>query len=339
MNNINAALDAFRSKSAIDETSLPNSVSERQMAERFIDLTVNTSTLLRNVRVIKTDKSKGVIPKLEIGKIVSEGASSTSTPTTRTPDERSIQWDTEKYRSAFDLKTDFIEDNIERGNIRDRLLEMFTKAIANDTELAAIEGNSDLDTGDGESDENNLLGVNDGWGKILANTVPSSQRINANGRSASADLYYAMKRRIPTRYRVATPKYVWLVPSGAFDKWGYDVSKRLTSLGDTNFIANRGMGGADYVPGPWGLPLLEVPMMPEDMTYGSSGTDGSQIWLTPIKNLIYIVQRDITIEYDRKPRADAWECTIHWRVDFAVENPDLVVMAENVSVNGPDYVR
>jgi hypothetical protein len=83
--------------------------------------------------------------------------------------------------------------------------------------------------------------------------------------------------------------------------------------------------------------MLEVPLMPEDLSYGTAGTDGSEIWLTPFKNLLYFVQRDITIEFDRVPRNDMWEVTIHFRVDFEVENEDLVVIAQNVAMSGSDY--
>ena len=91
-------------------------------------------------------------------------------------------------------------------------------------------------------------------------------------------------------------------------------------------------------PGPWGIPMLEVPLMPEDLTCGSgSCSDGSEIWLTPLSNLIYFIRRDITIEWDRKPRLDQWEATIHFRCDFEVDNCAMVVIAEDVSMAGSDY--
>lgn len=317
-------------KSAIDEGTLPNSVLNRQQSNRFIDLVVNESVLLRKVRVVRVDHAKGEINKLDLGTIVTEGAGTTSTPTTRTPTERVVTYDMEKYRSAFDLRTDFLEDNIEKASVRDTLLGMFSKRIAIDTELAAIEGDNSLAIGDGQSAENNLLGVNDGWDKILVDNVPGGQQIDASGAAPSKKLYYDMKRAIPSRYRAAKPNYVWIVSSGVYDKWMLDWSARETSGGD-------GALGTGSVPGPWGIPLLEVPLMPEDLTFGTSGTDGSRIWLTPLSNLVYFVQRDITIEFDRVPRSDTWEVTIHFRVDFEVENPDLAILGNNVSLSGNDY--
>lgn len=320
------------SKSAIDETSLPNSVLTRQQSDKFIDLVIDYSRLLKNIRVQRVNHQKGELNKLNLGSIVTEYAGATGTATRRTPSESQVNYDMVKYRSAFDLKTDFMEDNIEGARARDTILSMFTKRIAVDMEMAAIEGDNSLSMGYGQSDENNLLGANDGFRQILLDNVPAGQTIDCAGAAPSKQLYYGLKRRVPSRFRVAKPDYVWIVPSGIYDKWVLDWSDRATQGGDAA-LAN-GM-----VPGPFGIPMLEVPLMPEDLSWGSSGTDGSEIWLTPLKNLIYFIQREITIEFDRVPRLDQWEATIHCRADFQVEDPTMVVMAKNVALSGNDYTE
>lgn len=47
------------SKSAIDGTSLPNSILNRQQSDRFVDLMVNVSVLLPKVRVVRVNHPKG----------------------------------------------------------------------------------------------------------------------------------------------------------------------------------------------------------------------------------------------------------------------------------------
>jgi len=284
MDSIKLPLKQLMQKSAIDSSSLPNSVMNRKQANRFIDLVVDESVLLKRIRVVRVDHNKGEINKLDLGTIVTEGASTTSRASTRTPTERIVTYDNEKYRSAFDLKTDFMEDNLERSGIRDTLLNMFSKRIAIDSELAAIEGDDSLTVGDGQTAENNLLGVNDGFQKILEASVPAAQQIDAAGAAPSKKLYFDMKRAIPSRYRAAKPSYMWIQPSGPSDKWMLDWSDRETGRGDVALATG-------IVPGPWGIPSLEVPLMPEDLTFGTTGTDGSSIWLTPLRNLIYFNQR------------------------------------------------
>jgi len=136
-------------KAEINGTNLPNSILNRQQADRFIDLVINFTTLLKNVRVERINHPSGVINKLDLGEIVTEGASTVSTPTTDSPTESVVNYDTEKYRSAFDLATDFVEDNIQGNSVRDLILNEFTAVIANNTEYAAIQGDSSLTTGDG----------------------------------------------------------------------------------------------------------------------------------------------------------------------------------------------
>jgi hypothetical protein len=324
-------LSGLFSKEAIDSGSLPHSVLNRVQADRFIDLVIDETTLMKKVRVQRVNNNKGSVSKLDLGSVVTEGASTTSRARTRTPTESVMTYDTEKYRSAFDLHTDFVEDNLEKEGIRNRLLSMFAKRISIDIEMAALRGDDSLLTGDNQSDQNNLYGVNDGWSKILRSNVPGTQIIDAAGTAPTSELYYRMKRLVPSRYRAAKPDYVWIAPSGPADKWKRDWAVRQTVGGDQVLATGA-------APGPWGIPMLEVPLMSEDMTFAPYGTDGSEIWLTPLQNLVYFVQRDITIEFERQPRQDMWECTIHFRVDFEVENPDLVVMATNVSMSGDDFV-
>lgn len=339
MSNQTLTMRQLLSKAVINEANLPNSILNRQQANRFIDLVIDYSVLLKRIRVVRVDHPKGEINKLDLGSIVTQGASSTTTATTRTPTEGVVNYDMVKYRSAFDLATDFVEDNIEGSNVRNKLINMFTKRIAVDTEMAGIEGNEDLTTGDGQSDSNNLLGVNDGWREILVNgdgtndAVPSAQQISAAGASPTKKLYYELKRKVPARYRTAKQNYVWVVPSGVYDKWMYDVSARATDAGDDALL--KGFRGA--APGPYGIPMIEVPLMPEDLSYGTQRSDCGDIWLTPLQNLIFFIQRDVTIEWDRQPRTDKWEVTVHFRVDFQVENTAMVVLAKDVAVDGSDY--
>jgi hypothetical protein len=327
---IKLPLKTMLTKAAIDSTTLPNSVLNRQQSNRFIDLVVDTSVLLKNVRTVKVDAPKGEINKLDLGQVVTEGANTTSSNTTTTPTERTVEYDTEKYRSAFDLKTDFIEDNIEGTGARDTIINMFTKAISNDTELAAISSDNSLVTGDAQSRTNNLLGVNDGFTKILLANTPSGQIIDCTGRAPSKKLFYDMKRRIPKKYRVAKPAYRWLVSSGVFDKWSYDWSGRETPGGDSALANGQS-------PGPFGINMIEIPLMPEDLSYSGSSNTRTDIWMTPPSNLIVFIQREVTIEWDRRPRRDVWEATIHFRLDFQVENADLVVYAKNIDLTGADY--
>ena len=313
----------------IDNTTLPASVLPRQAADRFIDLVVDTSVLLKAVRVVKVDFPKGQINRLNLAEISSEGASAVSSASTYVPAESVINYDMVKYRSAFDLTRDFEMDNIEKFGARDTILNMFSKRVRTDNEIAFIQSDDTLPTGDGQSRFNNLCGVNNGIRKILADNVPAANILDANGTSVSKDLFYAAKGLIPIDYQVSEPDYRWIMNTAAHDKWVYDFQDRQTLGGDGAIGGNA--------PGPWGISILRVPQMPNNLSYSGSASDRTDIWLTPPKNLIWFVQRKMSIESERRPRTDKDEVTMYWRVDFQVENPEMVVLIKNVKISGSNY--
>lgn len=320
----------------IDTSEVSNSILSRQQADAFIDLVVDESQLLKDIRIARIDHPSGEINKLDIGDVVSEDVNATGTSTFK-PSATKVNYDTTKVRSAFDLTSDFLEDNLEGESVRDKILNMFSKRIAIDLEILSLEGDDSITQNASTSRKNRLLAANDGFEQILQDNVAAGQQIDAEGASASIDLYYTMKNAIPTRYRVAKPSYRWILNSRTWDKWNYDLTQLGSEAATTATAEYREkMGGGK----PLGIPMKEVPLMPDDLSYTAGSvdyTDGSSIWLSPLMNLIYFIQRDITIEWDRVPREDKWEVTVHTRVDFQVENSDMVVIAENVGVDGSDY--
>lgn len=314
----------------IDESNLPESVLNVQQADRFIDLVIDSSILLKNLRTIRVNHNSGEINKLDIGEIVSEDANEVSVALNR-PTESKVTYANKKVRSAFDLVTDFVEDNLEGSGVRDTLMNMFTKRIAIDAEILAIEGDDSI-TGTTKKDK--LLKANDGFNKILRANVPAAQQVDAAGAASSRRLFYDMKRKIQQRYRVAKPDYRWVTPSQVWDKWELDEGEAPT-LGSEAGAMTRQQGRVGR--NPFGMAMFEVPLFPEDLTVGTTATDASDMWLTPLMNLLWFIQRDITIEWDRVPRADKWEVTIHYRTDVEVENELLVVISKNISESGTDY--
>lgn len=320
-------------KGKVSQTSLPNSVLNRQQADTFMDLVVDYSTLMKMVTVKRVNHSSGSVPKWDLDTYVTQGATTTSTVTHRSPSESVMTYDMEKYRSGFFIDSDFLEDNIEGDAARNTLLDMMRKRIAVNMEYAALMSDDSLATGDGQSDENNLLGVNDGWYKILLNAVPTAQLIDAAGTSSSAELYYEMKRRVPAKFRVAKPNYRFLMGSAAYDRLALTQYARVTAAGDDAIRTGE-------FPGTWGTPAVEIPGIPETQTVSATGaTDGTFIILTDPKNLVVFLRREWKIEYDRKPALDGWEMVMHHRADFQVIDPTAVIMAYNVSDSGTAYDR
>jgi len=314
-------------KAVINGTNLPNVILNRLQIDEFIDETVNESVLLKHIRVSKRREPSGEINRMYFDGPVSEDASLTHSE--RAPSETSVNYDTVKIRSSFDLASDFMED-IKANSpaaARQMITSMFVKQISNDMENLAIEGDDDIATSVTASDR--LLRTNDGFSKLMNDNLPTAQDLDCAGAGISKKLFFDMLQRLPSKWKRNKGKYRWILPPSLNENWIYAISERATPAGDS------AISGITIKP--FGIPLLEVPLMPENLTYGTGVTDGAEIWLCDPKNLVMILQRAIKWEWERAPRSDKWEATIHTRSDFLIEIEKAVVRAKNVSITGTAY--
>lgn len=258
---------------------------------------------------------------------VSSGACATSCPVEHGIQDSYLTYDMVKYRSDFSIKHDFIECSKLGSSATDTIVKMFTRQINNDREIASIEGDENLPTGDHQSAMNNLLGVNDGFIALACCCTPTCQIIDAAGAGPSPKLFHALRKALPPRYRQARNTYKYMVGPQLFDWWSYERSLRPTLAGDQALASANG--------GPmWGLDLYEVPLWPENLPFGSTGQEGTLIMYTPLDNLVHFVQREFSLEWERKPKCDSWEATMYWKTDNVIRNPDQVVLAINVDPCG-----
>jgi len=327
---VKGSLDEVREqirKAVVNSTNLPNVILNRLQIDAFIDETVDQSVLLKHIRIAKRKEPSGEINRLYFDGPVTEDA--TLAHTERIPSETYVQYDTKKLRSSFDLTSDFMEDikATSPADARKNIAKMFTAQIGNDMEQLSVEGDDSIATSATASDR--LLRANDGFSQLMDDNLPAAQDIDAAGASVSKKLFFDMLQRLPSKWKRAKPKFRYILPPALAEQWVYIISERSTPAGDS------AMSGVTIKP--FGVPLLEVPLMPTDLTYGTGVTDGAEIWLCDPKNLVAIIQRAIKWEWERNPRGDTWEATIHTRTDYLIEIEKAVVRAKNVSLTGSAY--
>jgi hypothetical protein len=98
-----------------------------------------------------------------------------------------------------------------------------------------------------------------------------------------------------------------------------------------------GAGGANGGAGdtglrPFGIPITEVPLMPEAEAGDYSGAAGNHGYsiLTFPQNHIIGIQREITVYREFQPKKDTIEYTQFMRVASNIENPDAYVITKNI---------
>jgi hypothetical protein len=98
-------------------------------------------------------------------------------------------------------------------------------------------------------------------------------------------------------------------------------------------------GGPNGGPGstglaPFGIPLIEVPLMPETVAGSYSGASGNHgyIILTFPNNHIVGIPREITVYREFKPKKDTIEYTQYNRVAQNIENAEAYVIVKDTKL-------
>lgn len=303
-------------------TGLISQATGKELADTFIDLTINESKFLSMIRTHRTNRPAGDITKLTVSGYVLRGATENSAATeTRRPTTSAVSYSTKKLVGAIDLSGEVGEDNIEGEGGRNTIMNSMLAQIANNWEELAIEGDESVV---GATDYAALVSANDGF-NALASLANGSHILSAAGGKASYALLTKMLRQMPTKYRDKS-RLRFFVSADSFQDLVDEQAARVTQ--DADAVRASGMLSTRV-----GVPIVEIPLWPQDLAITGTASLGTFILLCDPQNLINVIQRDIRIEWQRQSRKDIDEGTVFMRNDFVIENHDAVVKATNVSID------
>lgn len=289
-----------------------------EQANRFIRTLIKEPTLLRSVRTVEMNAPTRNINKIVFSsEILKPGVSNTSlTEADRSaPVTSQINLTTDEVIAEVRLPYDVIEDNIERGNIGqhqeggnpgagggfvDTILQLIAERAALDLENLALNGDS---AGSG------LLGLQDGYIKLIEDGGNIS---DAAGATISKEVFKDGMKTLPDQYlrnRAALRNYV---SQDQETEYRDTVANRATAVGDS---ALQGFPGVFA----FGVPIEAVSLMPE-----SKG-----IFTNPL-NLLWGVQRQVMLEWDKDITARVLIIVLTARIAVQVEETDAAVVYNNL---------
>lgn len=288
-----------------------------EQTSAFIRKLIDQPTMLRNARTVQMNSPQREINKIGFGsRILRPAVSNTALDAADRvkPTTEQILLSTKEVIAEVHLPYDVIEDNIERarvdesvaagpggvaGGIKDTIMTLIAERAALDLEELALNG----DTASGDT----YLALIDGWLK-LANV----NTLDVLSAAISKDMFKGGLKTMPSKYLRNRPAMGHFVSVDNETEYRDTLANRETGMGD-NMIA-----GTNAVFG-FGVPVVPVALMPE--------TDGL---FTQAQNLIWGIQRDVSIETDKDIRARAYIIVLTARVDFKLEEPDAAVRYTNI---------
>jgi hypothetical protein len=279
-----------------------------EQTDRFIRTLIDQPTLLASIRTVAMGAPEMKINKIGFGSRVLRPAISATAMADSDrvkPDLGQVNLATKEVIAEVHLPYDVIEDNIEKGNINvplqtgagglhQTIVDLLAERAALDLEELGIQGDT-ANVGDA------YLALQDGYLKLATANVT-----NVGGVFDKAAVKAALKT-MPTRYlrnRSAMSHFVSVDNETEIrDQYG----ARQTALGDAQV---QGLLPV-YI---YGSKVTPVALMP-----------GPQGLFTDPMNLIFGIQRNIMIEYDKDIRARVFIIVLTCRIDFAIEEVNAVV--------------
>lgn len=273
-----------------------------EQTDRFIRVLIDQPTLLNAVRTVTMTGPERKINKIGFGsRILRPAVSATALGSSDRvkPDLGSVSLTTKEVIAEVNIPYDVLEDNIEGGNVNTPLqtgagglhqtiVDLIAERAALDLEELAISGDT-ATIGDA------YLALQDGYLKLATANV-----VNVGGAFDKAAAKQALKT-MPTRYLRNRPSLQHFVSvdneTEARDAYG----ARQTALGD------------QMVQGQLPIYLYGSKVTPAALMPGASGL------FTDPMNLIFGIQRNIMIEYDKDIRARVFVVVLTCRVDFQIE--------------------
>jgi hypothetical protein len=304
-----------------------------EQSARFLDYMFDATVIGKVARTVRLKADTAEIDRMSIGeklmRLASEGE---NTGENSAVTFSKISLTTKKLRMDWELSTESLEDNIEGADLEDHIARLMATQAGNDIEDVILNGNTSL-TGDA------LYKSFDG---VVKKAKASGRVVDANGAGVSREVFNKALKAMPRKYKQRRADLRFLAGSNLIQDFLYanSIGTNQTIPQDIASSIIRGgvapLGGpAGYVaPFAFGIPIVEVPLLPETQAGDYSGQTGSHgdIHLTFPNNVVIGIKRDVTVYRFFWPRKDSIEYTMYTRVGVQIEQADAWVVVKNVKV-------
>jgi hypothetical protein len=300
-----------------------------KQADAFIDYMWDSTAWVKTVRKVKMRERTQDIDKISVGqRLARKATEGVDDGVNVDPSFTKISMTTVKIRLDWELTTESLEDNIEGEALEDHVARMMATQLGNDLEDLYINGDT--------TSSDALLMCLDGF--IKRALAAGSHALSHGGNALNRALFNKIVKSMPRKYLSRRGDLKLLTSPGLLqDFLNGTTNESFTNLPERTYEAPGGIagqGGGSVAIRPFGMNLVEVPLMPEDVAgsySGASGDHGYALWAFP-QNFIVGVQRDITVYREFKPKKDSIEYTVYTRVANQIENLDSIVIAKDIKV-------
>jgi hypothetical protein len=304
-----------------------------EQSARFLDYMFDATVIGKVARTVRMKSDTTEIDRMSVGeKLMKLATEGDNDGTNAAVTFSKISLTTKKLRLDWELSTESLEDNIEGPDLEDHIARMMATQAGNDIEDVVLNGNTSLSS-------DNLYKAFDG---VVKKAKSDAHVVDAAGAGISRAVFNSALKALPRKYKQRRTDLRFLSGSNLIQDYLYSTSQNIQNVNPQDIASGiiRGevapvSGPAGYVaPYAFGIPIVEVPLLPETQTGDYSAASGSHgdIHLTFPNNVVIGVKRDVTVYRFFWPRKDSIEYTMYTRVGVQIEQADAWVVVKNVKV-------
>jgi len=281
-------------------------------------------TLINRCRVVEMLSPQRKINKIGFGKRILRKATSATalTPAQRSkPTTEQITLISKEQIAEVRLPYDVLEDNIERaasanngdanagaGGLHQTIIELIAARAALDIEELALLADTAYKNSS-DADDEAYLSQGDGWLKLIKT---HGNVFDAGNETIKKEIFKGGLKTLPSQYQRNKTALNHIVSVNNETEYRDTLANRTTGLGDGMVTGSN----AVYA---YGSPVIGAALMPEDKGL-----------FTDPKNLIFGIQRQVSMEFDKDITSRVYIIVLTLRCDFQVEETEAAVLYENI---------
>jgi len=297
---------------AVADLSASGGYLQPAFAKEFLDIVIKAGILMGLATVMPMKSHTQYIDKIKFGsRVMRSGAEGEELKLAdrSKPDLGKTILTAKLLKAQCNLSDEVLEDNIEQRALQQHIMRNLGVAAARDLDELFIQG--DVTSADA------YLALLDG---LLVQT--GSHTVDWLDAKITKGLFRDMLKALPSQYLRDRPDLRFLTSVQAEIDYRDSLADRATPGGDVWL--------RDNVPVPYaGIPVIAVPMMPENIGTGTHCTD---CLLSNPKNFTIGIWREIRFEVERRATAGKTYIVASMRLDAKWANEDAAVKATNIKV-------
>jgi hypothetical protein len=302
---------------ALSDLTTDGGLLQPAQAQKFMRILIKEAVVLKQATVVPMRSPKQLIEKIRFGsRILRAGNEGAALPTDQRakPDLGLVELDAKLFKAEVRLNNEVLEDSIERGQLRQTIMQLMAERIATDMDEIILQGDTANAT-------DSTLAKLDGLLKQATSHVVD----NAGG-TTTKSIFHSMIKTMPSEFLRNKKDLRFLTSIQSELDYRDSLADRATIGGDKWL--------SEDIPVPYGgVPVIPVPLMPENIAFGSPVVNTTDVILTDPKNIQVGIWRNIRVETDKLISEGVLIIVATLRFDVKYAHEPAVVKGINVKVS------